>query len=254
MFYITRLISLPLAPTALLIELALAGLLLRRRALLAVAVGLLAACLVLPFGAWAIRPLENRFPAVADFPAHVDGIVLLGSAIDDLTSQDRQTPTLNAAANAVTSFVILSRHYPDARLIFTGGSGDLQQGHAAEAPWTRQITTELGLPPERVTFEDKSRTTWENAVEVSRLVQPKPGEVWILLTTAAHMPRSMGAFRAAGWRMLPWPVGYRSRNRLDTWAASPSETLFLLDAAAHEWLGLLAYWLQGHSSALFPGP
>ncbi len=252
MFYLTKLISLPLAPTALMIEIAVVGLLLRRRTLLAVAVGLLAACLVLPFGAWAIRPLENRFPAVTGFPAHVDGIVLLGSAIDDLTSEDRQTPTLNA--NAVTSFVILSRHYPQARLIFTGGSGDLRQGHAAEAPWTRQITIELGLSPDRVIFEDRSRTTWENAVEVSRLVQPKPGEVWVLLTTAAHMARSVGAFRAAGWQVLPWPVGYRSRNHLDTWVSSPSETLFLLDAAAHEWLGLLAYWVQGHSSALFPSP
>jgi len=254
MFYLTRLISLPLAPTALIIELALIGLLLRRRTVLAVAVGLLAACLVLPLGAWAIRPLENRFPAVTDPPAHVDGIVLLGSAIDDLTSEDRQTPTLNATANIVTSFVILSRRYPDARLIFTGGSGDLLQGHAAEAPWTRRLTTDLGLAPERVVFEDKSRTTWENAVEVSRLVQPKPGEVWVLLTAAVHMPRSVGVFRAAGWQVLPWPVGYRSRNHLDTWVSSPSDTLLLLDAAAHEWLGLLAYRLQGHSSALFPAP
>lgn len=254
MFLITKLISLPLTPTALMIELALAGLLLRRRGIVAVAVVLLAACLVLPVGTWAIRPLEDRFPPIADFPVHVDGIILLGGTIDDLTSQDRHTPVLNASANAITSFVILSRQYPDARLVFTGGSGDIQQGDATEAPWARQLLTALGVPPERVLFEGASRTTWENAVEVNRLIQPKSNEVWVLVTAAAHMPRSVGVFRAAGWEVLPWPVGYRSRDRLDTWIPGMSETFLLLDVAMHEWIGLLVYRLQGHSSAWFPAP
>jgi uncharacterized SAM-binding protein YcdF (DUF218 family) len=236
------------------VELLLVGLVLRRRALLWLGAGLLAVCLFLPVGTWAIRPLEDRFPAITVPPAHVDGIVVLGGSIDDLTSQDRQTPTLNAAANRLTSFVILSKQYPNARLVFTGGSGDLVQGLATEAPFARTLLTALGLPPDRVIFEDKSRTTWENAVEVNRLVQPKPGETWVLLTSAAHMPRSVGVFRAAGWQVLPWPVGYRSRDTISGWAPSLGEKLSVLDNAAHEWLGLLAYRLQGHSSALFPAP
>jgi uncharacterized SAM-binding protein YcdF (DUF218 family) len=68
------------------------------------------------------------------------------------------------------------------------------------------------------------------------------------------MPRSVGVFRAAGWQVLPWPVGYRSRDTISGWAPSLGEKLAVLDNAGHEWLGLLAYWLQGHSSALFPAP
>ena len=236
------------------VELAVAGLLLRRRALVVAGVGLLAACLALPVGTWAIRPLEDRFPQVTDPPAQVDGVIVLGGAIDDLTSQDRHTPTLGAAANRLTSFVILARRYPHARLVFTGGSGDLVQGVATEAPFARELLASLGLPPERVVFEGASRTTWENAVEVSRLVQPQPGETWALLTSASHMPRSVGVFRAAGWQVLPWPVGYRSRDAITGFAPSLGDKLAVLDLAAHEWTGLLAYWLQGHSSALFPAP
>lgn len=254
MFVATKLLSLALAPTALMIELALIGLVLRRRSIVALAIGLLTACMVLPIGTWATRPLENRFPAVTEPPARIDGIVLLGGAIDDLTSEDRQTPTLNAAANRITTFVILARRYPDARLVRTGGSGNIQQGDASEAPWALEQLKDLGLDPSSVTSEANSRTTWENAVEVNRLVQPKPGEIWVLLTSAMHMPRAVGVFRAAGWQVLPWPVGYRSRNHLETWLPPMADGFSSLDMAMHEWTGLLAYWLQGHSSALFPAP
>ena len=254
MFVATKLLSLTLTPMALLLELAVIGLLLRRRSVVALAIGLLAACMVLPVATWASRPLENRFPAVAAAPAHVDGVILLGGAIDDLTSEDRQTATLNSAANRITELAILARKYPSARLVLTGGSGNIQQGDANEAPWALAQLIDLGVDPDRLTSESNSRTTWENAVEVNRLVQPKPGETWVLLTSAMHMPRSVGVFRAAGWRVLPWPVGYRTRNHLDVWVPPLSNGFPMLDLAVHEWTGLLAYWLQGHSSALFPAP
>lgn len=253
MFLATKLVSLALAPTALMVELALVGLLLWRRWIVALAVALLASCMLLPISTWAGRPLENRFPQ-AEPPAHVDGIILLGGAIDDLTSQDHQVATLNAAANRITTFVSLARKYPDAKLVLTGGSGDLQQGDATETPWALKEFAALGLDVGRVMSEATSRTTWENAIEVNRLVRPKPTETWVLLTSAIHMPRAVGVFRAAGWKVLPWPVGYRTRNHLDTWVPGLSNAFPILDLAAHEWTGLLAYWLQGHSSALFPAP
>ena len=237
------------------VELLWVGLILRCRRIVLLGAMLLTICLLLPVGSWAINPLEDRFPAVTQPPARVDGIIVLGGAIDDITSQDRQTPTLTGAANRLTTFLILAKLYPNARLVFTGGSGDLVQGVATEAPFARDFLASLGLPPERVVYEQSSRTTWENAVEVNHLVQPKPGEVWVLLTSAAHMPRSMGVFRAAGWRnMLAWPVGYRSRDHISAWAPGLGEQLAVLDLAVHEWQGLVAYWLQGQSSAVFPAP
>ncbi len=258
MFTAGKLLTLLLLPTALMVECALLGLLLSRwpagRALLALSVAALSACLLLPVDAWAIRPLEDRFPPVTGDPGRVDGIVVLGGAIDDLTSRDRDTPTLNSAANRITTFVALARRFPDARLVFTGGSGDLAQGVSNEAEFARILFAQLGLAPERVLFEDRSRTTRENATDTAALARPQPGERWVLVTSASHMPRAVGTFRHAGWTVLPWPVGYRSRDRISALPLSIGHRLEVLDWAAHEWMGLLAYRLRGWTDTLFPGP
>ncbi len=258
MFIAGKLLTMALLPTALLVECVVLGLLLRRwrggRLLAALGATGLAGCLLLPVDGWAIRPLEDRFPQVTSPPRDVDGIVVLGGGIDDLTSLDRGTPILTSAGNRITSFVMLAHLYPKARLVFTGGSGSIVQGVSNEARYAREMFEQLGLPPARITFENRSRTTWENAVMTGALVHPKPGERWVLLTSAAHMPRSVGVFRRAGWSVLPWPVGYLSRDRIASWPLSLGGKLATLDWAAHEWFGLVAYRLAGHSSAFFPGP
>ena len=258
MFILDKLLTAACLPTALMVECALLGLLLGRRpvgrVLLVLGVGAMAMCLVLPVGDWAVRPLEDRFPPVLAQPERVDGIVVLGGAIDDLTSRDRGTPTLTSAANRLTSFVILARRYPNARLVFTGGSGDIVQGVSNEAEYARILLDQLGLPPARVLFETASRTTEENARDTAALVHPQPGERWVLLTSAAHMPRAVGAFRRVGWTVLAWPVGYQSRDRISAYAQPLGPKLALLDWAAHEWIGLLVYYVRGESSALLPGP
>ncbi len=258
MFVIGKLLTIVLLPSALMVELTLLGLLARRwrlgRAMLVVGVGALGACLVLPVDFWAIRPLEDRFPQVTTPPDRVDGIVVLGGALDELTSVDRGTPTFTSAANRITSFLLLAKRYPQARLLFTGGSGAIEQGLASEADYARTLLDQLGLPPERVTFETTSRTTWENAVNSAALVRPQPAERWVLVTSASHMPRAVGVFRRAGWTVLPWPVGYQSRDRIATWTLLLGAKLATLDWAVHEWLGLVIYRIEGKTDVLFPAP
>ena len=258
MFIVGKLLTMALLPAALLVEFVLLGLLFGRwragRILSAIGALGLAACLLLPVDAWSIRPLEDRFPQVVVPPQDVDGIVVLGGGIDDLTSLDRGTPILTSAGNRITTFVILAHRYPKARLVFTGGSGSIVQGVSNEARYAREMFEQLGVPPDRITFESRSRTTWENAVDTVALVHPKPGERWVLVTSAAHMPRSVGVFRRAGWRVLPWPVGYQSRDRITSYPQSLGGKLATLDWATHEWIGLVAYRIEGHSSAFFPRP
>ncbi len=263
MFILDKLLTMLMLPSGLMVEGLLLGMLLRTRlrwkrsgaVLVWASVSALAACLLLPVDNWAIRPLEDRFPAVADPPPQLDGIIVLGGAIDDLTSLDRNTPILDAAANRITSFVALARRYPAARLVFSGGSGDIQQGLSNEARFARMLFIQLGLPPERVQFEAASRTTRENALDTVHLLGPQPpGRRWVLLTSASHMPRAVGAFRKAGWDVLPWPVGYQSRDHVRVYGRSLGQKLAVLDWAAHEWVGLVVYDLLGWSSGLFPAP
>ena len=257
-YFATKLLLAALLPSALLVECAAIGLLFRRwwlgRALLTLGIAGLVLCLTLPVESWALRPLEQRFPPVTTYPARLDGVIVLGGAIDELTSRDHDTPVLNEAANRITTFAILARHYPAARLVFTGGSGALVQGVTTEAQYARTLLADLGVPPDRVVFEDRSLTTHENATFTRDLVRPQPGEVWALVTSASHMPRSVAVFRQAGWDILPWPTGPRGRTGLFPLSRSFGAKLSALDAASHEWIGLLGYWLTGKTSSLMPSP
>lgn len=215
----------------------------------------LAVVFLLPVDVWLLRPLENRF-AAAQAPGHVDGVVVLGGAVSVPLSADRALPTLNRDADRLVAFATLAHRYPDARLVFAGGPPSPPSGGLSEADASRMLLEQLGVQPSRVLVDDQSRTTWENAVNALALAHPQQGETWLLVTSASHMPRAMGAFRGAGWpSVLPWPVAYRTARQ--GWPAplQPVGTrLSGVDLAAHEWTGLVAYWLQGRTDQLLPTP
>ncbi|WP_284946858.1 YdcF family protein [Acidisoma cladoniae] len=249
-------------PSTLLLILALIGLVLvfrhRRRSgltCLTLALGAFAVIAVLPIGDLMMAPLEDRFPQVTTPPAHVDGIIVLGGAVDTELSAARNEASLNADAGRMTQFLVLARRYPAAKLAFTGGNGRLVHGQTSEAEVAARFFTELGLDPSRITYEGRSRTTYENAVFLKAMLNPTPDQRWLLVTSAWHMPRSVGLFRRAGWSVIPYPVGYKTAPELTTAIeGSLPERLALVDLAAHEWVGLTAYWLLGRTDALFPSP
>jgi uncharacterized SAM-binding protein YcdF (DUF218 family) len=104
--------------------------------------------------------------------------------------------------------------------------------------------------------EDRSRTTSENAVFSRELAKPKEGERWLLVTSAWHMPRAIGVFEKAGFPVIPYPVDFRVGGSFHgvRGFATISDGLRRFDVGAKEWAGLVAYYLAGHSSELFPGP
>lgn len=217
-------------------------------------VGLLAVA-TLPLGVWMIRPLEARFPRPAAEPARVDGVIVLGGAVDTRSSEATGQPTLNGAAERMTEAMALARRYPQARIVFTGGSGRIFSGELSEADVAAALWQGMGLPPERTTYESASRNTWENARDTLALVRPRPGEVWLLVTSAWHMPRAVGCFRTAGWDVVAWPVDHRSAARLDLLVGfSLADGLEVLETATREWIGLVAYRLMGRIDTLFPAP
>lgn len=222
------------------------GLLWRRkpvgRILTAVALLFYAALLFLPVGEWALNKLENQYPR-GPWPAHVDGILELGGGLSPSIFQARHLPGAQLGEPRMVATFELARRYPGARIVFSGGSGEA--GGIPETLAAREIFSQLGLPLSRVSFEDRARNTWENFLYARPLAKPKAGEVWLLVTSAYHMPRAMAVARAQGWNVQPWPSDYITMPRTGLWRFSLDPDLSDLDLAAHEWVGLWAYRLTG---------
>jgi uncharacterized SAM-binding protein YcdF (DUF218 family) len=222
--------------------------------LLLIGVGGLAACAIFPVGTWLLRPLEDRFSQPRPMPERVDGIVLLGGAIDLDESADRGMLALNARAGRMIDFVALARRYPHAQLVFSGGDPRLFPTGLTEADVARGAFFRLGIDPSRIIFEKASRNTHENATLSKSLVHLTPGQHWLLVTSAAHMPRAVGCFRAVHWSVIPYPVDYHTKQQTIDMFPGPVTGLQQVDLATREWLGLVYYWMRGWILSLFPAP
>ena len=209
-----------------------------------------------PLGNALLLPLSERFPPWHDDGRAPDGIIVLGGAINSDLSAARHTLEIEASAERIVTMLQLARRYPQARIVFSGGSANLLVPGSAEAPFAGLLLQEFGVAPQRILLESGSRTTTENAVETKRLVGPKAGERWLLVTSAFHMPRSISAFRAAGFEVEAYPVDWRTGGWNDLWWPFErlSAGLARTDLAVHEWVGLVAYRLARRSSELLPAP
>lgn len=260
MFVLSKVLDLLVQPGNMALFLLLAGCILlfsRRAALgrvLVCAVTLALVLLaVLPWDHWLVAPLEDRFPAQS-LPSHIDGIVVLGGAVDPVLTAARGQPSVNGAAERLTALVELGMRHPEARLVFTGGSGSISAQELKEAPVARAFLDTLGFATSRVVFESQSRNTWENAVLTRDRVAPQPGQIWVLVTSAMHMPRSVGAFRAAGWRVIPYPVDYTTTGQPEGLRFNVAAGMWAVTSAMHEILGMAYYRLRGWSDSLYPHP
>ncbi len=260
-FVVSKLLESFLQPSNAVALVGVAGalLLLARRAragrtLLLAAVALLLLFGWLPPGRAALVALEDRFPR-PQIEGPITGIVVLGGAVDVQVSANRGTVSLNPAAERFTVAAALSRRFPDARLLLSGGISRLLSDQIeTESSLGRDLLVSIGVAPDRITLEQKSRNTCENAVDSKQVAQPKPGERWILVTSAYHMPRAVACFRAAGFPIIPYPVDYRTeKGHLWQLPRTIADGLEISDIAAHEWIGLVAYhFVKG--TELFPGP
>jgi uncharacterized SAM-binding protein YcdF (DUF218 family) len=262
-FQLSKLLGFFALPTNLLISLGVLGLLLLMTRLTRIASWLIVTSLMLlavaglsPLGNVLVLPLEQRFPPWDPSHGAPDGIVMLGGVISPSISLERGTIALNEGAARFVATVELARRYPNARIVISGGTNSLIYDDEPEAGVAVKEFEALGIPHDRISAEEQSRNTVENAVFSRLIANPQPGERWLLVTSAYHMPRAVGTFRAAGFPIEPYPVDYRTRGPAD--AVRPfrifNKGLALTDIAVHEWLGLLVYRLAGRTLELFPGP
>lgn len=263
-FILSKTLGFMLLPTNLLIGVGFTGavLLLTRfaslgRKLVMASVLLLVICGLSPLGNYLLYPLESRFPPwEAGAGAAPDGIVILGASIEAELSAAHGTPVVRSAPDRIITAAALAHRYPNARIVFSGGSANLISNDAREADFAGAIFESLGIAKSRLIMERASRNTLENAQFSKALVAPKDGERWLLVTSAFHMPRSIGLFRKAGFAVEAYPVDWRVGGRGDLMGFSNVilDGLGRTEIAVREWIGLIAYRATGKIDDLLPGP
>ena len=211
---------------------------------------------IFPVGGVMISGLENRFPQAQALPPTVDGIIVLGGATQPGLFRARGQIAVNDYAERLIEFAQLGRRNENARLIFTGGGKSSNSEIPTEADVAKAVLEAAGLDTTRVLFEDAATNTYENAVLAAALVNPSPSQSWVLITSASHMPRAVGSFRAAGWEVIPYPVDFTTGGGASSWRPrfKPTSGLARFSEAVHEWVGLATYWALGRTDNLFPGP
>lgn len=241
-----------------LLGMVLAGFGRRRLGMVAAGLGVLLLGLVsyTTVGEVMISPLENRFARPEVMPQDVSTILLLGGSTSGRISAARGMSEFSDAADRPIEALRLARVYPQAQILATGGVGQLlSQGAETEAVTTERFLRGMGLPPDRFMLEDASRNTAENAQFTAEMLVGREGTM-LLVTSAFHIPRSMGLFRKAGLDPIAWPVDYRSTGtevfRIDL--TDPVVNIETTTIALREWIGLLAYNWTGQTDALLPGP
>ena len=263
-FILSKTLGYMLLPTNFLIGVGFIGaiLLLTRfaslgRKLVMASVLLLVICGLSPLGNYLIYPLEQRFPSwVAGNGKPPDGIVILGASIEPDLSAAHGTPVVRSAPDRIIAAAALAHRYPNARIVFSGGSANLISNDAREADFAGSVFESLGIAKSRLLVERASRNTVENAQFSKALVAPKEGERWLLVTSAFHMPRSIGLFRKAGFAVEAYPVDWRVGGASDLFSFSNVvlDGLGRTDLAVREWAGLIAYRATGKIDDLLPGP
>lgn len=202
-----------------------------------------------------IAPLEDRFAPPASMPASVSTIIVLGGSTVGRVSAARGVTELNDAGDRLVAALRLAEFYPQARVVLSGGSGELEGEREPEAAISKNFLVEMGVDPARLVMEDQSRNTAENAALTAALMAQETG-VTLLVTSAFHMPRSVALFRRAGVAVVPWPVDYRStgRERIGFDVVNPVLNLTTTGVAVREWIGLVAYAITGRIDTVFPSP
>jgi uncharacterized SAM-binding protein YcdF (DUF218 family) len=203
---------------------------------------------ITPIGNALTIPLENAYerPSKQDLGT-LKGIIILGGAVDTITSGDRHATSLTDAGDRLTEAVALARRFPEAKIVFSGGDGALIYHGTTEAESAKRFFTRMGMDMNRIVFENRSRTTYENARYSKEMLKPKPGERWLLVTSAFHMWRAQRCFTKAGFDTTPWPVDYRTRGVKDLLRLPPraSEGWRRIDMVVKEWVGLVVYRVMG---------
>lgn len=217
---------------------------------------LLIVCTQTNAGRLLLQPLENRFARPEAVPPAdaVAGIIVLGGGFDGHVTLARGGFELGESGDRFVEALRLARALPEVPLVVSGGEASLIGATEGDAPIAARFFTEFGIAPERIVLENQSLNTHENAVYSSAVISDLPKGRWLLVTSAFHMPRAVGAFRNQDVDVIPWPVDFRT-NGVEKFAVGRDDPLAAFsetNLGMREWTGLVVYAATGRITEYFP--
>ena len=214
---------------------------------------------VLPNGTYMLWKLENSYSIPKVFPKGIDGILILGGGTDRRLTYQYGQITLNGNVERLTESIDLIRRFPNAKIIYSGGTPTLSKikPKLTGIDVAKMFYTRMGVDINRIIFEDKSKNTYENLVLSKKFIDNKNDEKWLLVTSAFHMKRAMSVAEKLKLNFIPYPVDF-TLNKNYRWTRKyiKGTTSFLANMndfqlAAHEYFGLIAYYLTKRASKIY---
>ena len=202
-----------------------------------------------PVPDYLLSQLENTYPKQQVDYSELAGVIVLGGAEGKGTiAKARDEATLSRPAERLTEALRANKNNPNIKILYTGFSSQIFHTGWSGAQIANKFLTEQGVPVDKIILEERSRNTYENAV-LSKvfLEQPENAGDWGLITSAAHMNRSMKIFEKVGLseRVTAIPVDYETSGKQNWWRFDLKDGNDLWRNYLHETIGTLVYRLTG---------
>ena len=206
------------------------------------------------FSSWVLWPLESRMDIFRNQTelGPYSGIIVLGGAESFTISKTLNQNTFNSSSERLIQTAALALKYPNLPIIYSGGYPP-DPKEFKEHVVAKVFFKNAGIDLSKIRFDKNSYNTHSNAIESRALIKESERENWLLVTSAFHMPRSVGTFQRAGINVQPYPVDYRTNLKYDGFFKLQfSENFKRFDMAIHEYIGLFAYFITDRSNKIFP--
>ena len=207
---------------------------------------------ILPIGNFLIYQLEKKFHEKVILPEKIDGILILAGATNLELSQEYDNINLNGSVERLIESIYLIKNYPDAKIVFSGGSGLINKQNISHSDLAKKFFHKFKIDTEKIIFESKSRNTYESILYSKEIINPDINQNWLLITSAFHMRRSINIGKKLNWKFIPYAVDFNETKKIKF---IPSLNILnnmnKFQSASHEWVGLIAYFLMGRSSSIY---
>jgi len=211
------------------------------------AVGLLWVFSSQPVADLLTRRVESAARTTVRAGVHYHAAIVLGGIANERAMRDTGQPAYNDGVDRLIAAHRLFKTAQVETLVVSGGcwTPDLRP----EAEWLADQLVEWGVPRERIIVESPSLNTREDASRCAALAKDRGWREVVLITSAGHMPRAAGAFRAAGLEADTLAVDYHASDTppWSTGLLPRSQALHESTSAIRELAGRGVYRMMGYA-------